>query len=274
MTRAPVACLEEQRPVRHHAGRRRRFPHPPFVVRRLVPAVAGATLLVTATGASLGAHHSGASLGADSGAPAAAAASSLGAPGRAAAGPAGSSSRAPGTGARVADRRRAVIEAALARARAEARQAAERRASRARHRLALARVRARAAAHRWVPALERGRLSSGFGMRWGRLHAGIDLAARTGTPLRAMSSGRVVVAGPRGGYGTKVEIRYWDGTVSDYGHLSRVDVAAGDLVTPGQRVGAVGSTGFSTGPHLHLEVHPRGESAVNPVPWLARHGLG
>lgn len=117
------------------------------------------------------------------------------------------------------------------------------------------------------------RLSSPFGERWGRLHAGLDYATPVGTPLRAMSKGTVAFAGQQGAYGTKVEIRYWDGTVSYYGHMSKTLVTMGQQVAKGQVVGLSGNTGRSTGPHLHLEIHPRGHGAIDPQPWLIVNGV-
>lgn len=125
----------------------------------------------------------------------------------------------------------------------------------------------------WVRPLAKGEFTSPFGSRWGTQHEGIDLAAPVGTPISAMSAGRVRYAGWQGGYGNKVEILYWDGTVSAYGHMSRTDVKAGDDVRPGTRVGTVGNTGDSTGPHLHLEIHPKSRKATNPEPWLSHHGV-
>jgi murein DD-endopeptidase MepM/ murein hydrolase activator NlpD len=128
-------------------------------------------------------------------------------------------------------------------------------------------------AHRWVLPVHGFRHSSDFGQRWGRLHAGDDLAARTGSPVGALTTGVVVFAGQQSGYGNKVEIRHWDGTVSCYGHLSAITAHVGEPVSPGERVGRVGSTGHSTGPHLHLEVHPDGGGAIDPEPFLARRGV-
>jgi murein DD-endopeptidase MepM/ murein hydrolase activator NlpD len=125
-------------------------------------------------------------------------------------------------------------------------------------------------ARRWV-APTHGRVTSGFGRRWGTLHAGVDFAVPPGTRLHAMSSGRVVRAGWDVGGGLMVSVRQWDGTVIEFLHLSRLVVRAGQHVSAGQLVGYSGSTGHSTGPHLHLEVHPRGGAAVNPLPWLAAH---
>jgi murein DD-endopeptidase MepM/ murein hydrolase activator NlpD len=128
-----------------------------------------------------------------------------------------------------------------------------------------------AQARSWRLPLAKAVRTSSFGFRWGRLHAGEDYAASVGTRLVAMSSGTVTFAGQESGFGNLVKIRYWDGTVSFYGHMSRLLVSAGEAVTPGRVVGLSGNTGESTGPHLHLEIHPRGGAAINPLPWLAAH---
>lgn len=160
-------------------------------------------------------------------------------------------------------------EAAVSQVAALGREAA-RRASRARARAEAA---ALARAHRWILPVSGAHVTSPFGYRWGRLHAGIDFGAPTGTPLVAMSTGEVIFAGYESGYGYKVEIRYWDGTVSWYGHMSLITARIGQQVAPGTMVGRVGSTGHSTGPHLHLEIHPGGGPAIDPAPWLAQHGI-
>ena len=128
-----------------------------------------------------------------------------------------------------------------------------------------------ARAHSWRMPLRSAPKSSGFGWRWGRLHAGEDFAVSVGTDLVAMSTGTVVYAGVESGYGNMVKIRYWDGTVTFYAHMSRISASQGQKVAPGQIVGQSGNTGHSTGPHLHLEVHPSGGGAVDPLPWLANH---
>lgn len=116
-------------------------------------------------------------------------------------------------------------------------------------------------------------LTSGFGMRWGALHPGQDLAVPVGTPVKAMSNGTVLLAGWEGSYGYKVEIRYQDGTVSWYAHNSKVLAKPGDVVVPGQVVALSGNTGRSTGPHVHIEIHPGGGDAVPPMPWLTKLGI-
>lgn len=123
-----------------------------------------------------------------------------------------------------------------------------------------------------------GRTSSGFGPRPDPLgagtgyHTGLDIAAPTGTPVAAAAAGVVVHAGPAGGYGNLITVRHADGSETRYGHLSEVRVAVGDRVAAGAAIGAVGSTGRSTGPHLHFEVRVAGK-AVDPRPYLD-HGPG
>jgi len=120
--------------------------------------------------------------------------------------------------------------------------------------------------HIW-PA--KGVLTSGYGWRWGRMHRGIDIANSTGTPIYASSAGTVEKAGwNSGGYGIVVDIRHNDGSLTRYGHNSRVLVQSGQKVQQGQQIAAMGSTGFSTGPHSHFEVHPSGKGAVNPIAFL------
>lgn len=114
-----------------------------------------------------------------------------------------------------------------------------------------------------------GRLSSRFGPRWGRLHRGIDIAAPTGAAIRAAGDGRVVFVGTQGGYGLTVEIDHGRGQRTRYAHQSRTVVERGDRVRRGQRIGDVGSTGASTGPHLHFELEITGE-ARDPLPALPR----
>jgi murein DD-endopeptidase MepM/ murein hydrolase activator NlpD len=118
----------------------------------------------------------------------------------------------------------------------------------------------------------KGVLTSGYGPRWGRMHKGIDIAAPVGTPITASASGEVISAGwNNGGYGNLVKIRHADGSVTLYAHNSRILVRPGQIVEQGQLISEMGSTGFSTGPHLHFEIHPSGKGAVNPIAFLPRN---
>ena len=116
-------------------------------------------------------------------------------------------------------------------------------------------------------------LSSGFGMRIDpfirapAMHTGLDFRADTGDPVRATGDGSVTVAGWQGGYGKMVEIDHGNGITTRYGHLSELGVKVGQQVRAGQVVGKVGSTGRSTGPHLHYETRVNGD-AVNPQKFL------
>ncbi|NUR29384.1 MAG: M23 family metallopeptidase [Catenulispora sp.] len=110
------------------------------------------------------------------------------------------------------------------------------------------------------------------GNRWARDHTGTDFAAPIGTRIGAVMAGTIISAGWAGPYGKQVKIRHADGTETWYNHMSRITVSVGDKVAAGEQIGAVGSTGNSTGPHLHLEVHPGGGAAVDPVRWLRAHG--
>jgi murein DD-endopeptidase MepM/ murein hydrolase activator NlpD len=115
-----------------------------------------------------------------------------------------------------------------------------------------------------------GRVSSSFGRRfhpilgYARMHDGVDLAAAAGTPIVAVADGRITSAGWRGGYGRAVSIAHAKGIQTTYGHMSRIAAYAGEQVHRGQVIGYVGSSGLSTGPHLHFEVTRNGR-AVNPL---------
>jgi murein DD-endopeptidase MepM/ murein hydrolase activator NlpD len=119
----------------------------------------------------------------------------------------------------------------------------------------------------------KGIFTSGFGYRWGVLHAGIDLANSIGTPIRAVSDGVVIDAGPTAGYGMWVKLRHADGTVTLYGHVNTTLVSVGQRVMAGDQIATMGNRGNSTGPHLHFEVLLGGTQRVDPVPWLAKRGL-
>lgn len=117
-----------------------------------------------------------------------------------------------------------------------------------------------------------GTVSSEFGPRWGREHEGIDLAAAAGTPVRAAAGGVVRKASWYGGYGNAVIIDHGNGVSTLYGHNSALTVAVGDRVQAGQTIAKVGSTGDSTGPHLHFEVEVNGKK-TDPRPWLRDRGV-
>ncbi len=119
----------------------------------------------------------------------------------------------------------------------------------------------------------KGIFTSGFGYRWGVLHAGIDLANSIGTPIRAVSDGVVIDAGPTAGYGMWVKLRHADGTVTLYGHVNTTMVRVGERVMAGDQIATMGNRGNSTGPHLHFEVLLGGTQRIDPVPWLAKRGL-
>ncbi len=123
----------------------------------------------------------------------------------------------------------------------------------------------------------KGVITSAFGWRPNPMgpgeefHKGIDIGAPMGTPIVAAASGVVVSAGWNpGGYGNVVEIRHPNGSLTLYAHASRVLVRAGERVDQGQEIAEMGSTGYSTGPHCHFEIHPPGEGAVNPLAYLPR----
>lgn len=119
----------------------------------------------------------------------------------------------------------------------------------------------------------KGVFTSGFGYRWGVLHAGIDLANSIGTPIVAVADGVVIDAGPTAGYGAWVKLRHNDGTVTLYGHVNTWVVSIGERVMAGDQIATIGNRGNSTGPHLHFEVLLNGTNRIDPVPWLAQRGL-
>ena len=115
-----------------------------------------------------------------------------------------------------------------------------------------------------------GRMTSRYGMRrhpilgYSRMHSGVDFAARSGTPIYAVSDGVVAFSGRHGGHGNYVRLNHGGGLGTGYAHMSRIAVSSGTRVKAGQVIGYVGSTGLSTGPHLHFEVY-RGGRKVNPL---------
>lgn len=115
----------------------------------------------------------------------------------------------------------------------------------------------------------RGLFTSGFGWRWGRMHKGIDIANNVGTNVVAAKAGRVAFSGWHdGGYGYLVTLEHPDGSRSLYAHNSRLLVREGEEVAQGQPISQMGSTGRSTGPHLHFEIHPPQSGAANPLGFL------
>ncbi len=117
-----------------------------------------------------------------------------------------------------------------------------------------------------------GRLSSGFGGRWGTVHQGLDIAAPIGTPIRAPLAGTVISSGAASGFGLWVRLQHADGTITVYGHINRSLVTVGEKVQAGDEIAEVGNRGESTGPHLHIGVMIDG-AYVNPRPWLDQHGI-
>ena len=133
--------------------------------------------------------------------------------------------------------------------------------------------RGRTADGRTVVMPASGRYTSGYGPRWGTFHRGIDIANTEGTPIYAAMDGTVTAAGPAQGFGNWVVIKHDGGEVSVYGHMAVYNVSVGQRVTAGQQIAQIGNEGFSTGPHLHFEIHPDGVTPVDPVPWFAQAGI-
>jgi murein DD-endopeptidase MepM/ murein hydrolase activator NlpD len=120
----------------------------------------------------------------------------------------------------------------------------------------------------------KGELTSGYGWRWGRMHSGIDIAGPVGTPIVAAAAGKVITAGwDSTGFGNRVEIQHPDGTVTLYGHSNRILTHVGMLVRQGQPIAEMGSTGRSTGPHLHFQMYRSPRNIVNPMNFLSRQKL-
>jgi hypothetical protein len=119
----------------------------------------------------------------------------------------------------------------------------------------------------YIWPLTRVEVSSPFGQRWGRLHAGIDLRAPRGTPVKASSHGRVIFSGRKGGYGKIIIIVHAGGVETTYAHNSRNLVKVGQRVKKGKVIAKVGRTGNATGYHLHFEIRQRGK-AINPKRYL------
>ena len=118
-----------------------------------------------------------------------------------------------------------------------------------------------------IPVLSNFRYTSGFGPRWGRMHAGTDFAGPVGTPIYATADGVVKHAGWASGYGRLIKIQHEFGIETRYAHLNAMDVTVGQRVSRGERIGAMGNSGRSTGPHLHYEVRVNGDP-VNPMTYI------
>ncbi|MFH8703419.1 M23 family metallopeptidase [Streptomyces rubrogriseus] len=130
----------------------------------------------------------------------------------------------------------------------------------------------------WVAPVEAYELSASFGSggsRWAHRHTGQDFAVPVGTPVRSVGTGRVLKVSCGGAFGIQVVIEHAGGYYTQYAHLAAVAVDQGDRVDAGQWIGQSGSTGNSTGPHLHFEVRvtPDMGSALDPVPWLSQRGV-
>ncbi|ASQ96113.1 M23 family metallopeptidase [Streptomyces sp. 11-1-2] len=141
----------------------------------------------------------------------------------------------------------------------------------------------KAPASDWQTPVDKFSIGAAFGLAgnlWSHNHSGQDFVVPTGTPVHAAHEGVVVKAGPNGGgdgpaYGNAIVIKHDNATYSQYAHLSRIDVRIGQTVTEGQQIGLSGSTGNSTGPHLHFEIRttPNYGTAVEPLKFLRDHGV-
>ncbi|GAB2831199.1 M23 family metallopeptidase [Streptomyces chlorus] len=130
----------------------------------------------------------------------------------------------------------------------------------------------------WVAPVETYVLSASYGSggaRWANRHTGQDFAVPIGTPVRSVGMGKVVKVSCGGAFGIEIVVEHTGGYYTQYAHLAAVAVDQGERVSPGQWIGQSGTSGNSTGPHLHFEVRvtPEMGSAVNPVSWLAQRGL-
>ncbi|MGW2521362.1 M23 family metallopeptidase [Streptomyces sp. NPDC001617] len=169
-------------------------------------------------------------------------------------------------------RKKAAAEAA--RKKAEAKAKAEREAKER-----AAREAERKRLNTFVAPIANSYVSTGYktgGSLWSSgSHTGIDFHAASGTVVHAVGSGTVVQTGWGGAYGNQIVIKMADGTYTQYGHLSSIGVSVGQQVTPGQQIGLSGSTGNTTGPHLHFEARttPEYGSDIDPVAYLRSHGV-
>ncbi|MEV7397338.1 M23 family metallopeptidase [Aeromicrobium sp. NPDC092404] len=130
--------------------------------------------------------------------------------------------------------------------------------------------------NQWVVPVTGYRITARFGQRsglWSTVHTGVDFAGPSGSTIVSVAAGVVKSAGYEGAYGNRTVIQLQDGTDIWYCHQSRISVKVGQAVQPNEVIGYTGSTGNVTGPHLHLEIHPGGGSAVDPEPVLRQHGV-
>src|SRR6476620_11031186 len=137
-------------------------------------------------------------------------------------------------------------------------------------------VRLKAKPAPWVLPVVGYQLTVRFGQSsglWSSTHTGLDFAAPEGTEIRSIGPGVVVSTAYDGAFGNKTVVKLDDGTVLWYCHQSEFGVDPGQRVKPGDLIGYIGSTGNTTGPHLHLEVHPHGGDAIDPETWLPEHHL-
>jgi murein DD-endopeptidase MepM/ murein hydrolase activator NlpD len=128
----------------------------------------------------------------------------------------------------------------------------------------------------WVVPTSGYHLTATFGesgRHWSSTHTGLDFAAPTGTPVRAVTGGTVTSTGYAGAYGNRIVLTHPDGSETWYCHLSRINVTTGGQIGTGAVIGAVGATGNVTGPHLHLEVRTAGGTPVDPYQALVQHGV-
>ncbi|AXK33408.1 M23 family peptidase [Streptomyces armeniacus] len=168
-------------------------------------------------------------------------------------------------------------------AEAEARKKAAEKAEKAREaeeqRAARAAEAKRAAISGYVSPIEGSYVSTPYGAGGGMwssgTHTGVDFHASSGTSVRSVAAGEVVEAGWGGAYGNNVVVKHSDGTYTQYGHLSSVEVSVGQSVTSGEQIGLSGNTGNSNGPHLHFEARsgPDYGSDIDPVSYLRQHGV-
>jgi murein DD-endopeptidase MepM/ murein hydrolase activator NlpD len=177
--------------------------------------------------------------------------------------------------ARIAAEQAAAAEAARKAAEEAARAEAAKQEAAKKEAAAAGQTAAQPKATGWVLPLKSYRITATFGQsgsNWSSTHTGLDMAAPSGTPVMAANSGTVGSAGSAGAYGNRIVIKHDDGTETWYCHLSSFSAQAGQQVGAGEVIGKVGSTGNTTGPHLHLEVRVGG-NPVDPRSFLAKRGV-